>query len=342
MDLNANNNNPGRSCLKSAWRYFLVVSLTFFVVTIAARPIQGHILALYSSSEEDGAVDIHKAFGCIVEAYEAGGNVTSSVKELNEALDLLSETTGATPEQAMALMLRVVQITDGVSNEATGIKDKQVGLLQTEIYMRLITVIVVIFGVILIYRKGPGLYWLLWYKTKKNYIVMMSKNEKETKGESLITSREVLSVVLSVVLLVSVFAYTESYYSTRVIEPFSELAILGPKMMLGDYPGNITVGESIHLNIYIANHLGKPTYYVVMVKLRSNDSVINPAPGSVDATFSHILMNGEEQIIPANITVKNSGQNQRLIFELWVYNSTTDQVEYNNRSTWIWINVLER
>ena len=53
----------------------------------------------------------------------------------------------------------------------------------------------------------------------------------------------------------------------RIVEPFSELGILGPGMKLGDYPRLVEAGEDMSLHMYLGNHEGRPTYYQVQVKL---------------------------------------------------------------------------
>ena len=52
----------------------------------------------------------------------------------------------------------------------------------------------------------------------------------------------------------------------RVVEPFSELGVLGPEMKLGDYPHDVQIGENIDLFVYIGNHEGSVSYYKLLFK----------------------------------------------------------------------------
>lgn len=319
----------------------LKISLTLFILFISVLPISETASGTNEVELEEAVGEIHYAFGLVVEAYEAGGDVEQLVTELNEALGLLSEAREADLEQARILAGQAYEIAEWVEGEAPKVRDEGVRLRLAERNTWILVLVVVILGGFLTYFLGPRLYWLFWLRMRRNYIVRVNEKKGPVEGGSLIFSGEVWAVVVAVIVLVSIFAYTEVWYARNVIEPFSEFGILGPDMTIGDYPSNITVGETIHLNIYVANHMGKPTHYVVKVKLRDKEADLDPAPGSANATFEHILLYREERITPFNMTIEKLGLNQRLIFELWLYNATSNQVEYHDRWGWIWLNVTK-
>jgi uncharacterized membrane protein len=122
-------------------------------------------------------------------------------------------------------------------------------------------------------------------------------------------------------------------------EQFSELGILGPNMQLSDYPSNIVAGETVNLNVYVGNHMGKPMYYLVMVKLGANETAIAPAPVDSAQQFSQVVLNNGTWTFPVSIPLTQAGTNQRIIFELWAYNETLTQNQYHNRWGQIWLNV---
>jgi uncharacterized membrane protein len=122
-------------------------------------------------------------------------------------------------------------------------------------------------------------------------------------------------------------------------EQFSELGILGPNMKLGDYPSQIVASETVHLYTYVGNQMGTPMYYTVMIKLGNNDTTVNPAPITPIQQFSQVISNNQTWTFPVDITLTKPGVNQRIIFELWIYNQTINQNQYHDRWGQIWLNV---
>lgn len=317
----------------------LKISLALFIIFVSVLPL---IVANSDANQvgvEDASRKVDDAFKVVIDAYDAGGDVKDLVSKLNQALDLISKARAADSEQARILAGQAYDIAAQVEGLAPGVKEEGIILRQAERNTWIMAAMGLAVGGLLTYFYGPRVYWSLWLRMRKNHIVRVNEGKRQIESQSMITSGEVWAVIIAVIVLVSVFAYTEFYYSRIVIEPFSELGILGPTMVIGDYPGNVTVGETIDLNIYVANHLGKPTYYEVMVKLREKDVALDPAPGGADRTFDCILLHEEERIIPFNMTIEKPGLNQRLIFELWTYNVTSSQIEYHDRWGWIWLNV---
>jgi uncharacterized membrane protein len=110
-------------------------------------------------------------------------------------------------------------------------------------------------------------------------------------------------------------------------------------MQLGDYPSQIVASESVKLNVYVGNQMGKPMYYTVMIKLGDNGTTVNPAPLEPLQQFSKVIPNNANWTFPVSLTLNQPGINQRIIFELWIYNETTNQNQYHNRWGQIWLNV---
>lgn len=290
---------------------------------------------------EDARNKVQNSFRLVLEAYEAGGDVVDLVYKLNEALNLILKAEDADPSQVILMLGQADEITEDVEILAPSVRDDGIGHRQFERTTLILTIIGIAVGLSLSYVYGPKLFLTLWFRMRRDYVVKVAEDRKPVEDGSLFASGEVWAVVIAVVLLVTVFSISEAYYSTKVIEPFSELGILGPNMMIDNYPNNVTVGETIRLNVYVSNHLGEPTYYVVMVKLRDNETVLDPASGNADVALDLVLMHDEERITPFNMTIDKSGLNQRLIFELWVFNASNGQIEYHDRYGWLWLNVRE-
>ena len=55
--------------------------------------------------------------------------------------------------------------------------------------------------------------------------------------------------------------------------------------------------------------------------------------------FQQVLAVNQTWTYPVEVTMNEPGVNQRLIFELWIYNQTTSQFQYHERWGQIWLNV---
>ena len=130
----------------------------------------------------------------------------------------------------------------------------------------------------------------------------------------------------------------------RVVEPFSELGILGPNMKLGDYPKNGVTGEPFDLFLYLGNHEGEVQYYRVVVKQGDQTQNITEDTQLDAPTITLIeysLINKENTTLPISIAPLRSGINQRIVFELYRYNTETEGFEYNGNWLQLWMNVTD-
>lgn len=144
---------------------------------------------------------------------------------------------------------------------------------------------------------------------------------------------------MAVILVGGVFAFSQLISAGRVTEPFSELGVLGPKMKIGDYPKTVIAGEAFRLYLYVRNHMGKPMYYAVLIKLGNASTPIDPTPTKPFVRLDLILMHGENATTPIDVALTKPGVNERLVFELWIYNSTVKAFTYHRRWCQLWLNV---
>jgi len=97
--------------------------------------------------------------------------------------------------------------------------------------------------------------------------------------------------------------------------------------------------EAMLLYVYVGNHMGRPMYYVVQVKVGDRETPIDPAPLEPVATFERVLLHNSTWIFPLEISFDEPGLNKRLIVELWIYNETAGEVQYHGKWCQLWINV---
>ncbi|MCX8204976.1 MAG: DUF1616 domain-containing protein [Candidatus Nezhaarchaeota archaeon] len=153
--------------------------------------------------------------------------------------------------------------------------------------------------------------------------------------------KEVGAVVAAVIVVVGVFATSQALLSGRVVEPFSELGLLGPGMKIGDYPREVVVGQPFRLFVYIGNREGKTMYYQVRVKLGDRASFINgtvPMEAPTLAKYERVLVHNQTVIYPVELAIDREGRGLRLVFELWAYDEQAGQFKYHGRWNQLWIN----
>lgn len=153
--------------------------------------------------------------------------------------------------------------------------------------------------------------------------------------------RETATLALAVVTILAVFVAISPLLPATG-EKFSELGVLGPDQKIGGYPTSLPVGQHFLLYTYVGNHEGRPSYYQVLVKAGNQSTTISNST-SADApailTRFLVLSDNSSTTFPVTLSMPNAGLNQRLIFELWMFNTTTTQFTYTGLFNQIWINV---
>jgi len=153
---------------------------------------------------------------------------------------------------------------------------------------------------------------------------------------------EVKAVVLAIIIVAGVFSIAQLVVSERVVEPFSALGLLGPKMKIGDYPKNALVNQTINLYLFVDNHEGRVMYYVIYAKLGNKSTVINEnvsAAAPILDVYEVVLPHGANATIPVSLKISKPHTNARLIFEMWVYDPESGELRYHGRWVQLWINV---
>ncbi|MCP8317828.1 MAG: DUF1616 domain-containing protein [archaeon] len=153
---------------------------------------------------------------------------------------------------------------------------------------------------------------------------------------------KISTVTLAVIVVIGAFSVSQAFLAGRVVEPFSELAVLGQNQKIGDYPKSLMVGENFTLYLYVGNHEGKVMYYRVYVKLGNQSSIINesvPLDAPPMAQYETILSKDQTWLKPMTLRIDEPGINYRLVFELWVYKPDEGIFTYHGRWNQIWLNV---
>ncbi len=153
--------------------------------------------------------------------------------------------------------------------------------------------------------------------------------------------KETAGIVLSVVVILAVFAIIQPLIPTAT-ERFSELGVLGANKKIGDYPTNVTLGSSASLFVYIGNHEGVVEFYNVKVKLGNQTTIVNnvtSARAPLVASFYRVLSNNQTYVLPLNLSFEHAGTNEKLIIELWMFNTTSGEFQYTGLWNQLFVNV---
>lgn len=187
----------------------------------------------------------------------------------------------------------------------------------------------------------------------------------------------VLSVVLLgfIILLPSIFAVIPFPEGER----FSELWLLGPNRLIESSTFNVSIKQPHTFYLGVGNKLGDLEYYQVYVKLRNqfealSDTIVG-LPSPLEPVFEYNLFmrnndtweqafefSFEEGYFEENIwhisklsiddydlmvdkiiawDEENNGFYCQLLFELWIYNTTTSDFQYHNRYVSVWLNMTQ-
>jgi len=147
----------------------------------------------------------------------------------------------------------------------------------------------------------------------------------------------VLAVVTMLAVLAAVYPILPS-----TGESFSELGVLGPGQKIAGYPTSVSAGQPFTLYVYVGNHQGEAEYYQVLVKEGNQGTVItNSTSADLPPVLTTPLVLGDNSsvVFPVSLSMNAAGLNQRLIFELWMFNSTTAGFGYTGLWNQIWMNV---
>ena len=136
---------------------------------------------------------------------------------------------------------------------------------------------------------------------------------------------KVASLILLILLAASIVTVIYITVNPQSGEKFTEFYILGENGKAGNYPSNLTLGETGNLTMGIVNREQNTTSYELVVQLNGTKLYSN--------TFT--LTKNETKEIPFNFTATTTGQNQKMEFMLYKLPDNTDVY----RSLTMYINV---
>jgi uncharacterized membrane protein len=160
-------------------------------------------------------------------------------------------------------------------------------------------------------------------------------------------------------------------------ERFSELYVLSSEHMAENYPHNVAGGENYTVIVGVGNHVASSAYYVVYVKFRNETDLLPnstagiPSPVQLLYEYRFLIQDGEVWESPLTFSVSDASvtANESLIkmltingvafnvdkpttwnpnnnvfyysllLELWMYDTQSNSVQYNNRFVNVHLNL---
>lgn len=134
-----------------------------------------------------------------------------------------------------------------------------------------------------------------------------------------------ISLILLILLAVAIAGVVYITVNPKSGEKFTEFYILGQNGKAGDYPTNLTIGQTGNLTVGIVNHEQNTTSYDLLIILNGTQLT--------NQTFT--LNKNQTQEIPFSFTTNQTGTNQKMEFQLYKLPNYTDVY----RSLNLYINV---
>lgn len=198
-----------------------------------------------------------------------------------------------------------------------------------------------------------------------------------------VSDRQLFLILGVVILLIGIWVPVIQPYLPSKEETYFELAILGAGEKADNYypenDPNINTDEILDWNIHVYNHIGSDTYVSIRVKLLNstmslpNSAKCTPSDSTVIYDLTKGLANNQTIVFPLSWSINDINNEQgftriqsltindedirvditdiennfRLIFELWIYNSKLEELDFGWKSdegkrcawTHIWFNI---
>jgi len=172
----------------------------------------------------------------------------------------------------------------------------------------------------------------------KNFMEKKIKRTEKAEKSASYSSEEktiILTILAALVIMAALLVYMV-FFTPAQKEPFSAIYLLDSEKQLENIPETVVLGENSTFTLYVGveNRNDTTTEYSVQVKLDDGTSPVDPSPIEPTQTFEKSLENKEIWEFPVTISIDRLGHN-RVIFELWFFNETTDEFDYTGNYVYL-------
>lgn len=141
-----------------------------------------------------------------------------------------------------------------------------------------------------------------------------------------------IAIFLALIIIASIVT---TFFVSDVLSPgaegYSTIYILDDNQRAIDYPEILVIGQNSTFNLWVGveNHNSKPMNYQVQVKITENLSN-PPVVGEIVQTYeTGVILEDRDWLNKATIT-KNEPGDYAIVFELYVYNSEGEGIEFSH------------
>jgi hypothetical protein len=130
-----------------------------------------------AQSVSDALVAVNRAFADVSRAESSGANVTQLVQELNQALLLINQgesIQGSDPSQASSLFQQASAIASTVEEQIPSALVEGQAATRAELFWLGAYLVGISVACVLIYLFGSRVFWTLWLRTHRSWVVRKS------------------------------------------------------------------------------------------------------------------------------------------------------------------------
>ena len=170
---------------------------------------------------------------------------------------------------------------------------------------------------------------------RKNFMEKkIKRTDKNNNSGSVISEEKVIIATILVAIVVMsgvlVWAMIENPATT---EQFTAMYVLDSEKQANNYPTTVVLGTNSTFSLWVGveNQEDKTMEYSLQLKQDDGTSTKDPNPAEPIQTFDITLADGEKWEFQVTIDINQAGTN-RVIFELYFFNTLNDKWDYVGNS----------
>ena len=181
-----------------------------------------------------------------------------------------------------------------------------------------------------------------FHQTRRSEITQhrfMEKKVKRTDGTKTFSDKREEKIIITTILVALIILgvlLVRLVFTPIVTEPFSAIYYLDSEKQTTNLPKTVVLGQNSTFSLWVGveNQNDTTMDYLVNLKIDDGKGPINPSPAEVTENFEKTLADEDLWEFQVTINIEQTGNN-RVIFELWYLNQTSQKYEYTGN----WVNI---
>ena len=180
-------------------------------------------------------------------------------------------------------------------------------------------------------------------KTQKDKFLekKIRRTKKGTKSSSDHNEETTIIIVIIIALVILTALLVNLVFTPVETELFSAIYYLDSGKMTSNLPKTVVLEENNTISLWVGvqNMNGTTMNYEVDISMDNGQGQINRSLAESVERFEITLDNGKTEEVPVTITINQLGQN-RIIFDLNVFNTTTKEFESSGKRVWLSVEAI--